>query len=282
MGVWGTAVSSNDTYADVYGDFIDLYNKGLEVKDVSAQLILRYQSTINDNDDCNNFWFALAKAQWECKQLDPELLTKIIDIVKTGADLESWRRLDADPKSIAQRKIVLDKFLATLQTERVKAKSRKKKVIRQPVFEKGDCLTFKLANGNYGGAVVLEANKNTEYGHNLIALTRINQSEIPTIKDFEKAEVLIANFASWDNKVAISWYLPIRHKNVAHQIQKVNALAICKKFELGKHEYGFIADFDIHIIQQANMQFQSEQTKPRPDSRVFVKEFIRKKLWPFQ
>jgi len=24
MGAWGTAISSNDTYADIYGEFVDL------------------------------------------------------------------------------------------------------------------------------------------------------------------------------------------------------------------------------------------------------------------
>ena len=70
MGAWGTAISSNDTYADIYGKFFDLYNDGLDVSEISKNLIADNQETINDKDNCNNFWFALAKAQWECKQLD--------------------------------------------------------------------------------------------------------------------------------------------------------------------------------------------------------------------
>lgn len=187
MGAWGTAISSNDTYADIYGEFFDLYNDGLDVAEISKKLIAGNQETINDTDDCNNFWFALAKAQWECKQLDKDIFDRVKKVVATGADLEVWRQLDADEKDTKKRKVVLDKFLADLQTERPKAKSRKKKIIRQPVFDKGDCLTFKLENGNYGGAVVLEAIKDSEYGHNLIATTRINQTNKPTKKDFENA-----------------------------------------------------------------------------------------------
>ena len=29
MGAWGTGISSNDTYADIYEQFIDLYNEVL-------------------------------------------------------------------------------------------------------------------------------------------------------------------------------------------------------------------------------------------------------------
>src|SRR5688572_19084112 len=189
MGAWGTAISSNDTYADIYDEFFDLYNDGESVVDISKKLIADNQEIINEPDDCNNFWFALAKAQWECKQLDTEILKRVRKIIETGSDLEVWRRLDAEEKDIKKRKVVLGKFLADLQTEKPKAKSRKKKVLKQSPFEKGDCLTFRLANGNYGGAVVLEAINDTEYGHSLIATTRINQPTKPVKSDFENAEV---------------------------------------------------------------------------------------------
>ena len=129
MGAWGTAISSNDTYADIYSEFFDLYNDGIDVAEISKKLIADNQETINDTDDCNNFWFALAKAQWECKQLDKDIFDRVKKVIETGADLEVWRQLDADEKDIKKRKGVLDKFLADLQTERPKAKSRKKKII---------------------------------------------------------------------------------------------------------------------------------------------------------
>lgn len=262
MGAWGTAISSNDTYADIYDEFFELYNDGISVEDISKKLIADNQETINEPDDSNNFWFALAKAQWECKQLDTELLERVKKIIETGSDLEVWRRLDADEKDIKKRKVVLDKFLADLQTEKPKAKSRKRKVIKQPPFEKGDCLTFKLVNGNYGGAVVLEAIKDTEYGHTLIATTRINQSTKPTKKDFENAEVLVANFENWDDNFNIKWYLPVRHKDTAHLIEKVDRIEVQINYDINKSMNGFVADFQEWVIQVADRQFESEKLDP--------------------
>ncbi len=279
MGAWGTAISSNDTYADIYDEFFDLYNDGQSVEDISKKLIADNQETINEPDDSNNFWFALAKAQWECKQLDTEILERVKQIIETGSDLEVWRRLDADEKDIKKRKVVLDKLLADLQTERPKAKSRKKKVIKQPPFEKGDCLTFRLANGNYGGAVVLEAIKDTEYGHTLLATTRINQSTKPTKKDFENAEVLIANYANWDNNFNIKWYLPIRHKLTAHLIEKVETIEVQIDYDINKSMNGFVADFDVWVIQVADQQFESEKTKPRPTTKQTIKELTKRSKW---
>lgn len=283
MGAWGTAISSNDTYADIYSEFFDLYNEGLDVTEISKMLITDNTETINDTDDCNNFWFALAKAQWECKQLDNELFQRVKVIIETGADLEVWRQLDADEKDNKKRKIVLDKFLADLQLERPKAKSRKKTIIRQPIFEKGDCLTFKLSNGNYSGAVVLEAVKDTEYGYNLIASTRINQPNIPTKKDFENAEVLLINYASWDNKQNVSWYLPLRHKGISHLIEKVDNIEVQLNYDRNTSMLGGVADFDIWFIEVANKQFESEQTKPKPTNKQTIKELTKNKskwkLW---
>lgn len=279
MGAWGTAISSNDTYADIYGEFFNLYNDGLEVEEISKKLIADNQEIINDKDDCNNFWFALAKAQWECKQLDKEIFNLVKKVVETGADIEVWRQLDADEKDIKKRKIVLDKFLADLQTERPKAKSRKKKIIRQPVFDKGDCLTFKLENGNYGGAVVLEAIKDSEYGHNLIATTRINQPNKPTKKDFENAEVLVMNYASWDNKPNVKWYLPIRHKQTAHLIEIVEKIEVQINYDIENSMLGFVGDFDIWVIKVVDQQLKSEETKPRSTTKQTIKELTKKSKW---
>ena len=275
MGAWKTAISSNDTYADIYGEFFDLYNSGLDVAEISEKLIADNQETINDLDDCNNFWFALAKAQWECKQLDKDIFDRVKKVIETGVDLAVWRKLDAEEKDIKKRKVVLDKFLTDLQTERPKAKSRKKKIIRQPVFEKGDCLTFKLENGNYGGAVVLEAIKDSEYGHNLIATTRINQPTKPTKKDFENAEVLVMNYASWDNKPVVQWYLPIRHKQTSHLIEKIDKIDIQLDYEIKNSMYGFVADFDIWVIGVADLQFKSEENKPRSPTKQTIKELTK-------
>lgn len=59
----------------------------------------------------------MAKAQWECKQLNKDTFDRVKKIVEGGADLELWRQLDADEKDLEKRKAVLDKFLADLQTE---------------------------------------------------------------------------------------------------------------------------------------------------------------------
>lgn len=282
MGAWGTGISSNDTYADIYDEFFELYNDGLKVSDITKKLFEANQEIINEPDDCNNFWFALAKAQWECKQLDKQVFEKVKSIIKSGNDIEVWRRLDANEKDLKKRQVVLSKFLEDLQKDKPKAKVRKKKIIRQPPFEKGDCLTFKLSNGNFGGAVVLEAIKDTEYGHSLIVLTRINQSTKPTKQDFENSEVLFANFDNWKDESSIKWYLPIRHKKIEHLIEKVDGIEVEIDYDIDKLMNSYIADFDIWFIDIADKQFKSELTNKQVSVKQTIKELTKKKnKWKF-
>jgi len=286
MGAWGTAISSNDTYADIYDEFFELYNDGLEVEEISQRLIQNSQETINDPDDCTNFWFALAKAKWECKQLDSELYQRIKNIVDTGADIEVWRQLNADEKDLKKRKVVLDKFLIDLSTEKPKPKARKKKKepkIIQPVFEKGDCITFKLENGNYGGAVALEAIYNDTNPYvNLIAATRINKMEKPSIEDFKNSTVLVQNFAMFKDDPNIHWYSPIRHNNVVSLIEVVGKIDIDKTYTYyvdNATQYGSCADFDIWIIGQSNRQFAFEIENKKSDKVITIKELTKNSKW---
>ncbi len=145
MGTWGgTAISSNDTYEDIFSEFMDLYDDGLEPSEISTRIINQNSELIEDIEDKNNFWFALAMAQWQCKSLDPDLFERVKTIVETGEDIKIWEELGADKKELNKRKKVLDSFLDKLSQEKDKPRKRKQKVLRDSIFQKGDCLTLRL------------------------------------------------------------------------------------------------------------------------------------------
>lgn len=281
MGTWGTAISSNDGYADVYSEFFDLYNSGKSVEDISTKLKSSYREMIGFPEDANNFWFALAKAQWECKQLDPEILRKVTSIIDNDIDIAIWRDLGATEKDLIKRQQVLNKFLSEISSERSKAKARKKIKIAEPAFAKGDCIVFKLSNGNYGGAVVLEAVYNTPYGHNLVAITDLNQLNTPTTKDFIKANVLIKNFAAWDNKPAINWISDIKFPIPNHPFETIGKIEIQINYNIKDYKYMFSGSFERVIIDSANNQFQHELSNPKPKTLMPIKDLVKKKwkLW---
>lgn len=124
MGTWNTKINGNDTFQDIYQNFFDLYNQGQNPADISKQIQDDFAEMFNDYDDKNNSLFGLALAQWETKSLDQKLYRQVKGIIETEDDLEVWKGLGADDKTIEKRKKELDKFLTQISTEREKPKRR--------------------------------------------------------------------------------------------------------------------------------------------------------------
>lgn len=285
MGTWGTAIKDNDAFADIYGDFFELYNKGEEPELISKKILDQNWEMLEIEEEMHSLWFALALAQWETKTLDKNVLNKVEDIITSNADLKLWEKLEATEKEIQKRKIALDKFLEKLKSDKPKAKPRKKTKLKTSIFSTGDCLIFRLSNGNYGGAVVIETDNNTETACNLVAITRINQNKKPTLKDFENTEVLILNFAKWQDKPSVTWYAPdLFFKNYSHIYELVGAISVEIEYDVNNYEgkgYLFKPSWTggWTIKETADKQFESELIKPKPGKTLTIKQLTKKRKW---
>jgi len=234
MGTWGTGISSNDVYEDINYEFFELYNQGMEVSAVTEKLIRENKDLIDSDEDQNNFWITIAKSQWECKSLDVKILNRIKEIVESGNDIELWKKLDASQSDLNKRKKVLDSFLEKISTEKKTTRKRKVKKFRNAIFEKGECLIFKLDDGDYCGAFVLEAEKGTEFGLNLIVVTDIKKSNKPIKKDFENAKVQFGLEQQINKKYKpkeqISWYYAQHFKKAETEFEKIGHLKVSKNY----------------------------------------------------
>ena len=253
MGAWGKGISSNDTYADIYEQFVDLYNDGLSVSEITKRLIDENQETINIEEDAPNFWFAIANAQWECKALDKEIFLKVEHIINSGEDIRIWKELDASPEDLKTREKVLNKFLSKLQTEKDKPRNRTKKKLYNSIFKKGDCLVYKMDNGNYGGAFVLTDEQETEVGTNYIAITTIDKSDKPSIEDFKVADVYVKRVneisfkgtemhKEWVDQPQIGGFSAILFKNHNVDIEVIGQIPIQNEYKINRQiGFGWIA-----------------------------------------
>lgn len=250
MGTWGTGISSNDTYADIYNDFFELYNNGFLVSEITEKLIQENQEMINESEDSNNFWFALALAQWECKELNVEVFEKVNQIINSGSDLILWRNLDATNADIKSRGIVLEKFLLKLENEKANPKKRKINKLYDSIFKKSDCLTYIMQNGNYGGAFVLTDEIQSSVGGNFIAITNIDQKQKPTIEEFKKAEVYIQREKTsyfegntlkekWIDKPQIGIFMAVSFKRENVEIEIIGQVKIKKDYKKENTFLGF-------------------------------------------
>lgn len=288
MGTWGIAIASNDTYLDTYSEYFSKYNKGSDPYDISAYLINSNQDIISESDsaDCHSFWFALAMAQWETKSLSPVVLSKVKAIIQSGNDLQQWKQLGASKMDLDKRQRILNNFLIEISGERERPKPRTK--TRPPLFQKGDCVTFKLQNGNYGGVVILESytNEENEVSSNLAAATRINMLNEPAISDFINAEVLITNFQFDNDKQAnqeIDWLFQYGTKKVKELTKIVGKIDIVYRFSPAKN-YGSSSRLDTwfeKIIDDVPKQYKSEETKPRHEATKTIKELTQSEEWRY-
>jgi hypothetical protein len=285
MGTWGVAIKDNDTFADIYDDFFELYNNGEDPENISKKLFEKNREVLEIEEDKNNFWFALALAQWETKSLDAKVLSTVENIVSSQHDLEMWERLDASPEDIKKRSVVLEKFLEKIKSEKPKAKPRKKEKPKTPIFNTGDCLTFKLNNGNYGGAIILAVDTNSKTGYNLVATTRINAPAKPTIKDFKRSEVLICNFGKWEDKPDIAWHLPDLYlKSYAALYEIVGNIPVEIQYDASNSEgkgYLFHPSYTAgwNMPQRVNDQFESEKLKLKPSKAISINQITKKSKW---
>lgn len=280
MGTWGTGISSNDIYEDINYEFFELYNQGENVSAISEKLILENEDIINSEEEQNNFWFTLAKAQWECKELDPKIYQRVKNIIESEKDIKLWQELEASKSDITKRKKVLKKFLEKISNEKVSPRKRKKKRFRDSIFEKGECLIFNLEDGDYCGAFVLEAEKNSEFGLNLIAVTDIKKKERPTIEDFKKAKVLSrfiqTSPTKYDPREEISWFYAQNFKSAETEFEVLGKLEITKNYHPSKDYRIFSPSWDnLKIFQDF---YYSDQQKNKPKIRMKLSN-LRKKYW---
>jgi hypothetical protein len=281
MGTWGTNIKENDTSGEIYDNYFDLYNEGQSPVDISSKLISDNKELIGNPDDCNNFWFALALAQWETKSLDADVFEKVKTIIESGSDLKVWKDLDADEKDIESREVYLQDFLKKIQTEKTKAKARVKEKQQnvKPIFAIGDCLTFIHDNGNIGGIIILAENSEPDAGFNLVAGTRINQITKPTVKDFEDAEILIRNYDNWRDNPIIVWTYPDSFKKMfSNFFEFIGKIKVHKEYKTEDKKYGYVADWGITKLV-ANQQFEHEKTNPKPAKQMMVAELTTNKNW---
>lgn len=279
MGTWGTGISSNDVYKDINHEFFELYNQGMEVSAITEKLIQENKELIDSHEDQNNFWITIAKSQWECKSLDLNVLNRVKDIVESGKDIELWKELDASQSDLTKRKKVLDGFIKKISTEKKTKKTRKVKKLRNAIFEKGDCLVFKLSDGDYCGVFVLESEKETEFGLNLVVVTDIKQSEIPTEKDFKNAKLLFRLEQQigkeFKPKAQVSWYYAQHFKNSETQFERIGHLKVSKDYDSDK-DYQRFSNWD--NLKSFQDKFYSDFEKNKCEVKVKLSS-LRKKYW---
>lgn len=119
-------LAQNDKFCEIYERFMDEYDAGRPVEEISAELMEEWLEAFDAADGVmHNVWFALAKAQWMCGGAAPDVLAQVERIVESGADLAYLKELEATERDLKARQKALEKFLNSLRVPREKTRKRK-------------------------------------------------------------------------------------------------------------------------------------------------------------
>ena len=159
---------------------------------------------------------------------------------------------------------------------------RKKKIFRDSIFRKGDCLTYKMKNGNYGAACVLEEEKQTELGLNLIAICNYENTQKPTLDYFKQAEVLITKEqGNWSTEFvdveSVAWYYAEFFKKLDTEIEIIGQIDVKIKYSQEEDFRRFSPNWN-GIAEQLTWKKEREAEHGKAEKTLKLKA-LRKKTW---
>ncbi len=170
MGCWGMGINQSDEYCSVYERFMDEYDKGKPVREISKDILDEYLDEFSENDGVlHDVFFALGKAEWMCGGISDTILQRIIKIIANGENITFLSELEASENDLKARKKNLQKFLQTISVPRDKTKKRKTpeekyipepkiKITPLPIFDNGDVFAYN-DNGSYRVFAVAKQSK---------------------------------------------------------------------------------------------------------------------------
>jgi len=272
MGTWGTGILHNDTTADIWVEFKELYNNGLSLKDIRVKLEKDY-SPQDDTEYYGEIWTGIAYGQWMCGGLEAYTLRKL----KASTQLK-WLTLWADDKNLLpKRKKVLAEFIEKVQRPRPNPLKRKKIVVRQSFFKKGDVIGIRINSKCFIAAIVTNQYNSKSNGQNTITFTDHFFSDQTTLK-----EVLTSNIFYLDiggsNKYYRGFYKAIfSARKMAKQIGKAFLIGKIETDEFLSLGIGVpIGDWTkIENLIEEQLEFLEKNKTDRPIN-VSVSQFLKR------
>ena len=126
MGCWGMGITQSDEYCEIYERFMEEYDEGKPVADITKDILDEYLDEFEETDGVlHDVYFALGKAQWMCGGISKTIYNRVRQIIENGDNIIFFQELEATETDLKLRKKNLDKFLNSISSPREKARRRK-------------------------------------------------------------------------------------------------------------------------------------------------------------
>lgn len=272
MGTWGTGILQNDTTADIWVEFKELYNKGLTPKEIRLKLEKEYKPQY-DKEYYSEIWTGIAYGQWMCGEIEDYTVKKLKVATKPR-----WQALWLDDKKLLNKRIkAISDFIQRIQTARPNPLKRKKIVVRHAFFRKGDVIGIKINKNKHIAAIVTERQDFDNDGQNTIAFTDFIFMQKAKIEEVMKANMLYLDIGGSNNYYRGFYVAIFLARNMARQIDKALLIGKIKASEflwLGiTTPYGDWRNIEKLIEEQLN--FLKKRKSERP-IEVSVRQFLKR------
>ena len=147
MGHLGFGITQSEEYMEVYQKFMKKYDAGGPIEEITREILNEYGKACAKNDDysMHGVYFALARAQWMCGALSPDMYQKVWEIVISGQNMLEFEKANGEKKALESRKKSLEKFLHALEKPRSTVRKRRPPAKQRelPSVAVGDVLAYR-------------------------------------------------------------------------------------------------------------------------------------------
>lgn len=147
MGAWGGGLYDGDFALDLKGTLKAVLRAPLSDDEVIAELWASLGKGAGDMDALD-YWVVLADQLERHGIPRPEIFERAIAIIESGEDVAMLEALEAEPKTVAERRRETAKLLARLRAPRPAKKRRPLKTPEPLLLERGEALTWPTDGGD--------------------------------------------------------------------------------------------------------------------------------------
>jgi hypothetical protein len=147
MGAWGGGLYDGDYALDLKGTLNAVLRAPLSDDEVIAELWTSLGEGAVDVDALD-YWLVLADQLERHGIRRPDIFERAIAIIEAGEDVAMLKELEAEPKTIAERRKETTKLLARLRDPRPAKQRRPLKTPQPLLLEPGEALTWPTDGGN--------------------------------------------------------------------------------------------------------------------------------------
>jgi hypothetical protein len=129
MAIDGTKIIDSDTAHDIYNEFVDLYDAGVDVVEIKNKIEM-WRNDVFDEAEFEIFITTYALALWETGNLSEEISHEARKTIAVGAGVKMWLE-ESGEVDAKRREKELEKFLKKFRYRKInREKERNIKKLR--------------------------------------------------------------------------------------------------------------------------------------------------------